>query len=105
VANNGPISCGPGSLVIVPPKVTQKIAADPVAPEEMRTEDYRSVVHDGLLLVDAAGGRLGDLRLMCDLIISTDMASHGVLNNVKKPIVEDFGEKSFVRDACNVMLK
>ena len=98
------IICGPGSVVIVPPKTAQSITADDDYTAAVSDQSC-AIVRDGLLLLDAAHGGEGDLRLVCGYIMASISGAFGLLDGIDGPIVENIGDIAFVRDAYRVMLE
>ncbi|MES2055468.1 MAG: AraC family transcriptional regulator [Pseudomonadota bacterium] len=74
------IVCGPGSVVLVPPGMTQSITADTVA-------------------------AAGDLRIMRGLVTANISGSFGLLDAVTAPIVENLGDLEIVRLAYTRMIE
>lgn len=104
VDDAAPIICGRGSIVLVPPNRAQQMAADATPQKNLIAADHCTLVRDGLLLVDAADGKQGDLRVVCGLIMASVSGSFGLLDNLKAPIVTDLGDLEFVRGAYAIML-
>ncbi len=88
------IVSGPGSIVIVPPNTPQNITAD----------DSCAMTRDGLLLLDAAQGGDGDLRVACGRIMASYSGSFGLLDEIKAPLAADVGDMEVVRHAFAIML-
>ncbi len=99
-----PIVCGPGGLVIIPPRMPQTIAADDQPARNVLAVDSCSIVHDGMLLFDVAEGEVGDLRMVCGAIAASVSGSYGLLDGVGAPIVEDMGDLEIVKTAYATML-
>jgi len=99
-----PIVCGPGSLVVIPPRMPQTIAADEMPARNVLAVETCSIVHDGMLLFDAAEGGIGDLRVVCGAIAASVSGSYGLLDGVHAPIVEEMGDLEIVRNAYETML-
>ena len=98
------IVCGPGSVVIIPPRVAQSITCDGAATGEVIAAENCSMVRDGLLLFDAADGGAGDLRIVCGVIMASISGSFGLLDKVTDPIVENVSDIEIVRQAYAIML-
>ncbi len=98
------IICGPGSVVIVPPGLSQSIAADDGPAGEIIAAENCSMVRDGLLLFNAAEGGEGDLRVVCGIIMASISGSFGLLDKVTDPIAEDLSDVGIVRHAYAIML-
>ena len=99
-----PIVCGPGSLVVIPPRMPQTIAADDMPAHNVLAVESCSIVQDGMLLFDAAQGGIGDLRVVCGAIAASVSGSYGLLDGVRAPIVEELGDQEIVRNAYATML-
>lgn len=104
VEGAAPLVCQAGSIVLVPPNRVQYLAADADPKEAVVAADHCTLVRDGLLLVDAAEGRTGDLRVVCGMIMASVSGSFGLLDNLKSPIVADLSDLPFVRSAYAIML-
>jgi AraC-like DNA-binding protein len=100
-----PVVCGPGSVVIVPPNVAQKIAADRKPGREVLARENCSLARDGLLVVDAAGGRQGDLRIVCGLVTPTGASSFDIFDDLKAPVAASLGDAAFFKHAYAMMLE
>jgi AraC-like DNA-binding protein len=98
------IVCGPGSLVMIPPRTQQTIAADDMPAHNILAVDSCSIVHDGMLLFDAAQGEPGDLRVVCGAIAAAVSGSYGLLDGFHAPIVEEMADLEIVRTAYGTML-
>ena len=95
---------GPGSVIIVPPGLPWKIAADDGPSTEMPAEDHVGMLCDGLLLYDAALGETGDLRIICGSIVASISGSFGLLDGVAWLIAEDMSDIEIVRQAYAIIL-
>jgi AraC-like DNA-binding protein len=98
------IVCGPGSLVVLPPRMPQIIAADARPGRDVLAVENCSIVRDGMLLFDAADGGTGDLRVVCGAIAATVSGSYGLLDGMTVPIVEALGDLDIVKQAYALML-
>lgn len=104
VAGETPIVCGPGSVVLVPPHVRQVIGADAADGRELLAIDNCSQVGGGLIKFDVTNGGEGDLRFVCAVITANISGSFGLLDTVRKPLVEDLHELPIVRLSYELML-
>lgn len=91
--------CGPGSVVLVPPNVAQRIAAAPGPAAEVVAMDNVRVLPNGTHYFDAARGSTGDLRFVCGLIRASISGSFGLLDTIRRPIAEDLSGEDAVRTA------
>ena len=98
------IVCGPRSLVVIPPRMPQTIAADDMPARDIPAADSCAIVHDGMLLFDAARGGVGDLRVVCGAIAANISGSYGLLDGMTAPIVEQLGDLGIVGQAYAMML-
>jgi AraC family transcriptional activator of mtrCDE len=96
--------CGPGSIVVVPPGLHQVMAADGTTGTDVRAADNCTPTRSGMLLFDAAGGSVGDVRVVCGLIAANISGSFGLLDAVKQPLVEDLSDLAIVRQSYATML-
>ncbi len=99
-----PIVCGPGNVIIIPPRTAQAISADDGPALSVIAADNCALMRDGLLVYDAAAGGVGDLRYVCGLIMADFSGSFGLLDQVKAPIVADLNDFAFVRHAFAFLL-
>ncbi len=97
--------CPPGSVVIVPPGVTQVIAADPHPARDVGAADNCRMTRDGLMLFDAAEGGAGDVRVVCGLVFANISGSFGLLDAVTRPIVEDLSDLAIVQSGYRMMIE
>ena len=93
--------CPPGSLAIVPSGIRQIMAADDAPTRDVIAAECCSVVRDGMLLFDAAGGAPGALRLVCGKVAP---GSCSLLDRIRSPIVEDLTDWPLARAAYALML-
>ncbi len=99
------IVCGPGSLVVIPPRMPQTIAADDRPGRDVLAVENCSIVRDGMLLFGAADGGAGDLRIVCGAVAATVSGSYGLLDGMTAPIVEELGDLDIVDQAYRLMLR
>jgi AraC family transcriptional regulator, activator of mtrCDE len=99
-----PIICGAGSLVVIPPRTPQTIAADGSPARNVVGIESCTIARDGMLLFDAADGGTGDLRMVCGAISASVSGSYGLLDGVNGPIVEKMDDLGIVRSAYATML-
>jgi AraC family transcriptional activator of mtrCDE len=99
-----PIVCGRGSIVVVPPGLAQSIAADDAPVETVVASDRLSLGRDGLLLVDAADGRPGDLRFVCGMVSANIPSLIGLLDTAGATLVADLSDLALVDHAFDLML-
>lgn len=106
VPGQSPISCGPGSVVLVPPKLDQYIGADDLPSQDLRAIDHCSRAPNGMMRFDALGadGQGGDLKFVCGVITANISGSFGLLDTVRQPIVEDLSDLPIVRTSYQLML-
>lgn len=103
VPGEQPIVCGPGSIVLVPPNLAQAISADGQPGKPVLARESFSSAANGMTRFDAEGGGDGDLRFVCGLITASISGSFGLLDAVRKPIVEDLSSLSVVRSSYELM--
>ena len=104
-AGADPIRAGPGSVIVVPPGLSQSLAGDTPSSTDVAAADHCSMERDGMLLFDAADGRPGDLRVVCGTIMASISGSFGLVDKVRQPISGDLTDVAIVRDAFAVMLE
>lgn len=98
-----PIMCGPGSIVLVPPGIPQSIGVDNGLGTEMIAMDHCSSGANGMLRFDTTTGGCGDLRFVCGLINASISGSFGLLDTIRRPIVEDMSDADVVRANFQMM--
>ena len=96
--------CPSGSVVIVPPGVSQVIAADQHPSRDVAAADNCRMTRDGLMLFDAAEGNAGDLRVACGLVFANIAGSFGLLDAVTHPIMEDLSDVAIVQGGYRMLL-
>jgi AraC-like DNA-binding protein len=99
-----PIVCGPGCIVLIPPGMQPRMTADGGPGEEVIGVDNASISRDGLLIMDAADGGAGDLRLAAGIVLASVSGSFGLLDRLEAPICEDLSDSEIVRHAYSIML-
>jgi AraC family transcriptional regulator, activator of mtrCDE len=104
VSGSPPLVCRAGSLVIVPPGVSQSLVADRNPSHDLRGPDSCSATGDGLQLYHAADEKPGKLRLFCGAITLGTSGSFGLLDRVIEPVVKDLSDAPIVRQAFAAML-
>lgn len=105
VPGQRPIVCGPGSIVLVPPHMAQTIAADDAPGRQLLAIENCSTAPNGLLRFDATDAAAGEseLRFVCGIITADISGSFGLLDTVRKPIVEDLSDVPIVRASYELM--
>lgn len=103
VPGRPPIVCGPGSVVLVPPNLAQTIGADEGPGRQLVAMDNCSPAPNGMVRFDATGGTDGELRFVCGLITAKISGSFGLLDAVRKPIVENLLDLPIVRASYDLM--
>jgi AraC family transcriptional regulator, activator of mtrCDE len=99
------VACGPGSVALVPPGLSPRMAPERGPAEEIRGLDHVAVDRDGMLVMDAADGEPGDLRFVAGIIIATHSGSFGLLDHARAPIVEDLSDSQMIQKAYQMMLE
>lgn len=103
VPGSDPIACGPGSIVLVPPFLRQTIGADSGDGRELLAIENCSPARSGLIRFDATNGGDGDVQFICGLISANISGSFGLLDMVRKPIVENLGNLPIIRLSYELM--
>lgn len=98
------IVCGPGSVALIPPGMEPSMTADGGPAVEVIGIDHASLSRDGLLVMDAADGGPGDLRIVAGIVVASLSGSFGLLDKLKVPIAEDMSDSEIVRHAYAVIL-
>lgn len=89
VPGGAPIVCGPGTVIIVPPGVGQKMGADDGPGRDLVAVDHCRTLPSGLIHFDGADGGQGELRFVCGLVKASISGTFGLLDTIRRPIVED----------------
>ncbi|OYY90980.1 MAG: hypothetical protein B7Y45_04595 [Sphingomonas sp. 28-66-16] len=105
IPGHHPIICGPGSIVVIPPNLQQSIGADDRDAVEMIAIENCSRAPNGMTRFDASRDGKGDLRFVCGLITANISGSFGLLDAVRRPLVEELGEEAFIRASYDLMLR
>lgn len=103
VPGYAPVKCGPGSVVLVPPHLSQTIGAEDAPGRQLVAMDNCSPTPNGMLRFDATGGEAGELRFVCGTITANISGSFGLLDTVRKPIVENLIDLPIVQTSYDVM--
>lgn len=98
------IECGPGSIVLVPPNMHQTIGADSRSGVQVSAADHNAPLPSGLIRFDATRSGSADLRFVCGLITANISGTFGLLDTVRKPLVEDLATVPFVRGGYELIL-
>ena len=92
-----PIICGPGRVVLVPPHLAQTIGAEERPGRQLVAMEHCARTPNGMVRFDAAGGHEGELRFVCGLITANISGSFGLLDAVRRPVVENLIDHPIVR--------
>ena len=98
-------ACPPGSIVVVPPGLAQTISTDAATTQTVAAADHVVLLRDGLLKIDAADGSPGDLRFVCGSVSAHMACFSALVGQVAGLVVEDMGDRPFVRHAFDLMLE
>jgi AraC family transcriptional activator of mtrCDE len=98
------IVCGPGSVALIPARLAPVTTADGDCGSTVIGMEHATIARDGMLLMDAADGRAGDLRFVAGLLLPSHSGSFGLLDNLREPIIEDLSDVEVVRHAYATML-
>jgi AraC-like DNA-binding protein len=104
VPGSDPIICGPGSVVLIPPRMHLHVSTDDNPTSDVIATSHCSVTRDGMLFCDAAEGGTGDLRYVSGIVLASFSGSFGLFDKLVKPIFHDIGNVELVRQAYTVML-
>lgn len=105
VPGHARIRCGPGSIVLVPPHLGQTIGADDLPGRELAAMEHCNQAQNGMTRFDCthASGP-GDLKFICGLITASISGSFGLLDAVRRPIVENLADQPIVSASYDLML-
>lgn len=103
VPGHAPLICGPGSVVLVPPHLAQTIGAEEAPGHQLVAMENCASTRNGMVRFDATGGAPGELRFVCGLITANISGSFGLLDTVRKPVVENLLDQPVVRNSYEMM--
>lgn len=101
---SSPLPFKAGSLLIVPPNVSQSLTGGSVAERDVNAAENCSLLEDGLLLFDAAEGKRGDLRVICGTITASLGSSFGVFDLIRAPVVDSLTDAPAIRAAYQLLI-
>lgn len=104
VPGHPPLTCGAGSIALIPPRLAPTLAAGPGAAVDVIAAD-NTRLRDGLLVMDAAGGGAGDLRIAAGSVVASVSGSFGLLDRLKRPVAESCVDLAIVREIYFSMLE
>lgn len=97
------IVCGPGCVALIPPGLQPSMSPDDGPAEEVAGTDVAQL-REGLVVMDAADGGVGDLRIAAGVVLASLSGSFGLLDRLTAPISEPLGDLPIVQQAFAVML-
>lgn len=100
-----PLTCGPGSVVLVPPRLEQSIGADDQPALELLAVDHSSRAPNAMTRFEALRDGNGDLKFVCGTISANISGSFGLLDTVRRPIVEDLSDVPIIKASYQLMLE
>jgi AraC family transcriptional regulator, activator of mtrCDE len=98
-----PVVCGAGCVTLIPPGLQPAMAADDGPADDVVGAD-NAYLRDGLLVMDAADGGTGDLRIAAGVVLASLSGSFGLLDRLRVPISENLSDNEMVRHAFATML-
>jgi AraC family transcriptional activator of mtrCDE len=104
VAGAETVVCPRGTVVVVPPGIGHAMAADDGPATDLASSKHCSMTRGGFLLVDAAEGGAGDLRVACGLIMASTSGSFGMFDELTGVLMVDLSDIELVRHGFHVML-
>jgi AraC-like DNA-binding protein len=104
VPGSEPIVCSPGSIALIPPAVSVRVAADEEPSCDIVATEHCVVGHDGVIVCDLADGGQGDLRYVSGIVLASFSGSFGLFDRLDRPIVQQLGANETVQHAYGVML-
>jgi AraC-like DNA-binding protein len=99
------IVCGPGCVALIPPGMQPSMTADQEPATEVIGIEHASISREGLLVMDAADGGAGDVRIAAGLVMASLSGSFGLLDKLRVPIAENMSDSVIVRQAYALMLE
>lgn len=98
------IEAPPGSMVIVPPRRLQYLAASKSAATSRISSDVCLPVRDGMVILDATEGGQSVLRIACGTVQADPNGSYGPLDGLSQPAAEDLSDVPVVSAAFKAMM-
>ncbi len=98
-----PVELAEGSIAVVPPKRGQALVAGGDALRDVLATENCSMLVDALLQFDAAGGAMGDLRIICATVTASYSGSFGLFDSLAGPITDDATDLAPVRIAFETL--
>lgn len=103
IPGHEPVECGPGCVALIPPGLRPAMACSGGPAEEVIGADH-ALLRDGLLIMDAADGGAGDLRIIAGVVLASLSGSYGLLDRLRVPISENLEDVAMVRQAFQMMM-
>lgn len=99
-----PVAFRPGAILIVPPNVSQSLIAGGRADTDVDAAENCTMLDDGLLRFDAAGGGTGDLRVICGTITAGYGGSFGLFDFLEGPVVDSLTDAPAIVSAFELLI-
>jgi hypothetical protein len=99
------VEVGPGAMLIVPPGRLQHLAVSPDVVTNKAGSDVCVPVRDGMLIVDATGGKEPALRIACGAVLPDASGSYGPLDSLMRPVAENLSDFPVVAAAFTALLE
>ncbi len=104
VGEHDTLEAGAGSMLLAPPGNVQYLAASPDTPFKRPVGEVCTPVRDGMLMVDATGGKETTLRIACGAVVPNKEGSYGPLEGLTRPVAEDLSDVAVVSAAFSSLL-
>lgn len=105
IDENESLEAGPGAMLIVPPERLQHLATSSDAVTNKDCYDVCVPVREGMLVVDATGGKEPTLRIACGAVMPNPIGSFGLLKSLTRPVVENLSDSPVVSAAFAALLE
>ena len=104
VGNGEAVACGTGSVTLLPPGLAPTLSSS-AGPAAAVVGAQHTRANNGLLVVDAADGGVGSLRIAVGVVLASLSGSFGLLDKLKTPVTERVNDMQIVRHTFEMMMK
>lgn len=99
------VEAGPGAMLLVPPARVQHLAATRETATSKTVVETCTPVREGMLILDATGGKDPTLRIVCGAVVPDRNGSYGPLQSLTRPVAENLSDFPVVSAAYAAMLE
>lgn len=98
------VEAGPGAMLLVPPARVQHLAASRATATSKTVTEACTPVREGMLILDATGGKEATLRIACGAVVPDRNGSYGPLQSLTRPVSENLSDYPVVSAAYVALL-